>query len=414
MPGSNITRFIKMHARVILLFVLCCYTLNSAGQVKPKKPEQLFEEAEAVYNDGKFREAIQLLDECLKLNAGYFDAYALRAPAKEQISDLDGALTDYSIYLEKFPDNPDMLMSRAVLRYKIGYYDQAREDFLKMLTLNSSETNSIFFRQNMSTEERNPMMTTTQQGHGPYVFNYLGLIDFKQKNFQAAIVSFDTAIRLDTRQPDFYVNRGLAKESLNDSTAIKDYEAALQLNPQHTLAKHNLDAWREKKLQKLSPEERLTQTIEADSTMLYPYLERAQQRFEGGYFKGALEDYNQAISMDSSNIEIWLGRGLTREKLKDYTGAFSDYTKAIDLKEDYAKAWLNRGNVLLKLERYNDAIEDYNVALLYWPDYPLAFYNRGMAKVKLKKNPEACADLQQAEQLGMKVEAKVKSKICGE
>jgi tetratricopeptide (TPR) repeat protein len=68
--------------------------------------------------------------------------------------------------------------------------------------------------------------------------------------------------------------------------------------------------------------------------------------------------------------------------------------------------------VLVKLERYADAVEDYTVALLYKPDYSIAFYNRGLAKSKLKKNEEACSDLAQAEALGMKVESKVKSKVC--
>jgi tetratricopeptide (TPR) repeat protein len=162
----------------------------------------------------------------------------------------------------------------------------------------------------------------------------------------------------------------------------------------------------------MSVEERLGMTIEADSTMLYPYLERAQQRFEAGYFEGALDDYNQAAEMAPDNFEILFARGLTKEKLKNYEGALSDYTKAITLKEDYPKAWLSRGNVLMKLEKYDEAIEDYNVALVYEADYPFAFYNRGMAKVKLKKNAEACSDFKRAEELGMKVDAKIKSKIC--
>ncbi|MBT1701717.1 tetratricopeptide repeat protein [Chryseosolibacter indicus] len=396
----------------LIIFFLQLIFLTSIAQTKPKKPYQLYEEAEAAYNQGKVEDAIILLNECLTINPGYMEAYVLRAPARELTNDLQGALTDYSIYLEKFPDNPDILMSRAVLRYKLGFLGQSEEDFKRMLTLTSPETNSIFFRQNMSVDEKNPMMTTTQQGHNPYVYNYLGLIKFKEKKFKDAIVRFDTAIRLDPRQPDFYVNRGLAKESINDSTAIVDYDRALGLNPNHVLAKHNRQALLEKKKQQLSLEDRLTLTIKEDSTMLLPYLERAQQRYEGGYFKGALEDYNHALSIDSTNVEIWLGRGLTHEKLKDYTRAFSDYTKAIDLKENYAKAWLNRGNVLLKLERYNDAIEDYTVALIYWPDYPLAFYNRGMAKIKLKKNAEACADFSQAELLGMKIDEKLRSKFC--
>jgi tetratricopeptide (TPR) repeat protein len=74
--------------------------------------------------------------------------------------------------------------------------------------------------------------------------------------------------------------------------------------------------------------------------------------------------------------------------------------------------WLSRGNVLLKLERYHDAIEDYNVALVYRDDYASAYYNRGLAKLKLKRDPEACLDFKRAQDLGMEVDTKLRSKAC--
>ena len=386
----------------------------SWGQEKAKKPHLLYEEAESAFSDGKYKDALATLDQCLKGSPNFVEAYSLRGAVKEQLKDLDGALTDYSIYLERFPDHKEVLINRAVLRYKIGFYDLAKEDFLRLLLLpDSGETNAIFYKQAMSVEDKNPMMTMSTQGnHTSYLYNYLGLTESKLQNFEQAKIYFDSAIKLNSKEPDYFVNRGLARESLNDSTAILDYGQALRLNPNHALANHNLAALKAKKLQTMTSEERLTKTIEIDSTMLLPYLERAQQRFESKYYQGAKDDYTMALEIDSSNVEIWLGRGLAKEKLKDFKGAFSDYTKAIALKENFAKAWLNRGNVLLKLERYGDAVEDYTVALIYYPDYPSAFYNRAMAKIKLKKNEEACSDLKRAEELGMKVESKVKSKVC--
>jgi tetratricopeptide (TPR) repeat protein len=396
----------------ILPLILFVFQLTIYAQEKPKKPVQLYEEADGLYGYGKYAEALTLLDECLKINPRFMDAYPLRASVREQLKDEEGALTDYSIYLEQYPENPEVLLSRAMLRYKIGFYQQAEEDFKKILSLPPQETNSIFFRQDMSVDARNPAMTTTNETHHAVIYNYLGLIAFKLNKPKTALDYFDTAIKLDPREPDFYVNRGLAKESLADSTAYTDYEVAIRLNPNHTLAHHNLEAAMAKGKVTSTKEERLTKTIEVDSTMLLPYLERALQRYESGFYKGALEDYNHALELSNGDSEIYFGRGLTREKLKDYEGAFSDYTKAIELQENFLKAWLSRGNVLLKLERYHDAIDDYTVALIYQSDYPHAYYNRGIAKLKLKKNEEACLDFKQAETLGMTVDGKVKSKAC--
>lgn len=399
---------------IFLLFFTIMVMTDAFSQAKPKKPYTLFEEAESAFRDNNLSDALELLNQCLKADPGYLDAYAMRGSVRELLNDNDGALTDYSIYLEQFPDRSEVLMSRAILRYKIGFFDQAKDDFHRILVLPPpGETNSILYKKGMSVDEKNPMITMSPQGtHTSYVLNYLGLTEAKLKNYVQAKNHLDSAILFNPGEADYFVNRGLVKESLNDSTAAMDYDAALKLNPNHVLAKHNLKAYQSKKAQTQNLEERLSQTIAADSTMLYPYLERAQQRYESKYYEGAYEDYSMALEIDSMNVEIWLGRGLAREKMKDYKGAFSDYTRAIDLKENFAKAWLNRGNVLLKMERYADAVEDYTVSLLYFPDYSLAFYNRAIAKAKLKNYTEACADLTRAEELGMKVEKKVKDKTC--
>jgi tetratricopeptide (TPR) repeat protein len=381
------------------------------GQDKPKKAFELFEDAEAAYNRNKYTVALQLLDECLKQYPGYYEAYSLRGSVKEVMKDDDGALTDYSIYLERFPDHLPTLMSRAMLRYKVGFYDQAKEDFFKLLTMNPSETNAIFYRQNVTVGDRSPVMTP-ETGHKSYIYNYLGLTEAKLKDHKRAIAYYDTALSLNPDEPDYLVNRGLSKEQLNDTTAASDYQKALKLNYRHTLARHNLTALKAKQGQTITFEDRLTETIQEDSTMLYPYLERALQRFEAEYYKGAEEDYTRALEIDPRDAEIWLGRGLARERLKDLEGAFSDYTRAIDIKEDFFKAWINRGNVLFKLERYSDAIDDFNVALIYQSDYAPAIYNRAMAKVRMKDKKGACEDLKLAEGLGMEVDAKVRSKIC--
>ena len=400
-----------MLMKVFLYIILLTGFITALSQDKPKKAYQLYEEAEEAYNDDRYAQALVFLDECLKHYPGYFEAYALRGSVREVLKNNNGALTDYSIYLDQFPEHLPVLMSRAILRYKMGFYDQALEDFRQLLMMNPSETNTVFYRQNATVGDRNPVMTP-ESGHKSYIYNYLGLTEAKRKDHVTAIAYYDSALRMNAEEPDYLVNRGLSKEAVNDTTAVFDYEKALKLNPRHTLARHNLSALKAKQGQTVTFEDRLTQTIEADSTMLYPYLERALQRFEGGYYKGAVEDYSNALEIDPTDAEIWLGRGLAREKLKDYEGAFSDYTRAIDLKEDFFKAWINRGNVLFKLDRYSDAIEDFNVALIYQSNYGPAIYNRAMAKAKMKNKQGACEDLKLAEALGMEIDAKVRSKVC--
>ncbi len=402
-----------MFARLVFVILAIVALTDCCAQDRQLRPEQLYEMAEHRHNASKFSEAIALLNECLRASPGYMEAYTLRAAAREQLNDLDGALVDYSIYLEQFPEHIDVLLGRAVVRYKLGFYEQAREDLLALLKLpEPTETNSLYFKKGASINDRQPVVTTTGGGHRSHVFNYLGLVEWKLNNLSRAITYFDSAIRLNRLDPDYFVNRGLVRQALNDENAIVDFEHALRLDPQHTLASHNRDAWLAQHGTSMSTEERLTKTIESDPTILYPYLERAQERYAKGNYRGALADYNTALSIDSTSANIWLGRGLAREKLNDLGGAFSDYTSAIDLAPAFAKGWLNRGNILFKMERFADAVDDYTVALIYLPDYGPAYYNRAIANHYLGRNDKACDDLERAMQYGIEVDPKLKKEVC--
>jgi tetratricopeptide (TPR) repeat protein len=330
----------------------------------------------------------------------------MRGGAKEQLKDFQGALTDYNIFLDQQIDHREGLFNRGVVRYQLKLYDQAREDFLRLLSLPHGITQTVYFNRSPSPNSRTPVITAESKIN-PLIYNYLGMVDLKQKRYPEAVHWLDSAIGIDPKDPAFYTNRALAKQSMSDTVgALKDFNQALKLNPQHTAALHNLSLLKQGKS--------IDEAIESDPRELPPYLERAHQRLIKGDNRGALEDFTKALELDDRSAETWFSRGLARERLQDLQGAFSDYTQAIELKEDHFKAWINRANVLLKMKRYEDAIQDYTVALVYQPDYAAAYYNRAIARHYLKALSEACSDLTQAERLGMKVDVKMKEQFCKE
>jgi tetratricopeptide (TPR) repeat protein len=390
----------------ILATVVMFMGLAAYAQDKPLKPAQLYARAEAAYDDGDYKKTVEYLNQCLQLEPGYADAYFMRGGAKEQLRDYKGALTDYNIFLERRVDHREGLFNRGLMRYQLKQYDLAREDFERLLILPPGETQTIYFNRSASINSRNPVMTAQSQTT-PLILNYLGMIDLRQKHFMKAISWLDSAIELNPKDADYYVNRALAKQNIRDSVgALNDYQSALKINPQHTLALHNLAVFKDREGNTID------QAIESDSTVLQPFLERGQLRMKQGDLHGALADFSKALALEDKDSEIWFSRGLVRERLQDFQGAFSDYTQSIELKEDHFKGWINRANVLLKMQRYHDAIEDYTVALVYQPDYAAAYYNRAIAKNYLKESAGACEDLNTAESLGMKVEPGMKELFC--
>jgi tetratricopeptide (TPR) repeat protein len=304
-----------------------------------------------------------------------------------------------------------VLYSLATLRYTLGFYEQAKSDLLKLLKLQSGETNTVFFRIGASASGSN-QVTSKATGMEALIFNYLGLTDTKLQHYPDAVHWLDSAIAIQKNEPDYYVNRGIARHAMGDTTAITDFQKALTLNPNHVAARSNIANLQRSKGASQDAMDEIEKAIESDSSMLHPYLARGYQRMEGGYYKGALDDYNHALEIETRDPEIWLNRGIVKEKLNDLKGAFADYTQAIELNEKYDKAWLNRGNVLLKLGRYKEASEDYTVALTFYPDLAVAYYNRAVAFQRQKQSDPACADLNKAEALGYKVAEKMKKEIC--
>jgi tetratricopeptide (TPR) repeat protein len=395
-----------------LVFILFVFTESAFCQSKSVRPEELWEQGKSAYNDGRLQMALDLYNECLKKAPGFLDAYLSRAATREQLNDGEGALTDYSIYLENKPDDYDAFFARANLRYRLGKYQQAREDYLRLLTLTpAGETTLVYYQQSPSAVAGGNRIMTAQSMSRPLLYNYIGMTETKLKNYSTAVHWLDSAIALQPREPDYYVNRGLARQGLKDSLADGDFKKALALNPNHTAALSNMSVKQRGKVEKADVDY-LEEAIGSDSTMLYPYLERAFQRMEGGYWKGAEEDYSSALALEKKDPEIWMGRAIAREKQNKFDEAYDDYTQCLRLKEDNARAWVNRGNVLVKQNRFKEAIEDYTAALTFDGAFSPAYYNRAIARERLKQYEEACADLKQAEALGRAPEAKLREKVC--
>jgi tetratricopeptide (TPR) repeat protein len=371
-----------------------------------------FDKAEAAYSARSYKTALAHLNECLRLDAYFMQAYFTRAQVREALGDKQGALIDYNIYLESNPDNKEALFSRAVSRFEYGQWAVAKEDFLKLLKLpTGGETNTVFF-QTQKGDDGASRVFSTENNLRSLFFDYLGQIELKLKNYVKAKVHFDSAIQLAPQQVNFYLGRGLALQQLGDSAQARlNFKKVLQLDDDNSLARHNL-ALLGGNQTSTETEMLLTEAIAANPKLPYSYAERGLLRLNSGNTKGALSDYNEAIKLEPDNYEYFLNRGLIKERMKDYTGALADYQKVITQKPEYEKGWLSHGNIMVKLTKFKEAIEDYSAAITYYPDYGLAFYNRAQAWHRLGKLVEACNDLKKAKALGIMVSGKVEGAIC--
>ena len=396
----------------VICIVCYCYLPALSQETKARSAAYYFQKGEESLQNKSYKTALAHFNECLRLSPYFMEAYYSRALTREGLGDKQGALTDYNIYLEAKPEDKEALFSRAVTRYDFGQWAAAKEDFQKLLTMPGGETNTVYFQSGAGGD--GVTRAFTAQGNLTATFlNYLGLTETKLKNFKVAQLHFDSAIHINPTNPDLFLNRGLTKLLASDSVgATSDFKQTLILNPESSLAKHNLAILSTNTSNTFESEKLLTEAIENDPKLPYSYAERAVIRMKSGNWKGALTDYTEAIKLDTKEADYWLNRGIIREQHNDLNGALNDYKQVLTLSPNYEKGWLNHGNALVKLNRMTEAIEDYTAAITFYPDYGLAYYNRSIAYHRLGKKVEACKDLTQAIVLGMKVEQSMRAKIC--
>ena len=127
---------------------------------------------------------------------------------------------------------------------------------------------------------------------------YQGLIDYTERDINAAIANYDKAIKVNPNFSLAYFSRGLANYRLgNKQEALADYNNALRVNP--------VDPW--------------------------SYLNRGIVREDLDDLEGALADYDRAIKIDPDYGKSYHNRGAIRYYQKNFQGAADDFQKASEL-----------------------------------------------------------------------------------
>ena len=182
------------------------------------------------------------------------------------------------------------------------------------------------------------------------------------QRFDEAIVAYDKAIEI-TPRSSYYYNRGNCYYNRGKiELALKDYNQALAIEPNHANA----------------------------------YGSRANLYKKQGKAELALEDYNQALTIEPNHARAYISRGRLYEEQEKTELALADYTQALTIDPNYANAYYNRGRLYHKQEKTELALEDYNQALTIDPNDAQTYNNRGAIYDEQGKAELALADYEQA------------------
>ena len=361
---------------------------------------------------GKSAEALLHINQLLNVNPKLAEAYTLRGRIKENSNEQDKALTDYGIVVELSPTSAEGYLNRGVLAYKLKRFDLAKSDFQKLLTLKSTETNMVYFRQ--SNNEGFDKIFTVQSGIQDLIYNYLGLIATEIGMPDRAVPYFDSAIHINPRVPDYVAHRGLAYlKQGNDEKAKSDFYTALSIDPNHAVSKNNLAVVKRQEGDFAEAEKFLMEAKKGNNKSPNHYADLGLLQLESKRYQEAILNLDTAIVLSPTDGELFINRGLAKEKSNDLNAAFHDFEIALQIDPRWPKAWFVQGNIFMKKKQWAEALENYSIAITYDENYALAYYNRAIVHNKLGQNEQACKDIQKAEATGMTVEDRMRLRFCG-
>jgi len=234
-------------------------------------------------------------------------------------------------------------------------------------------------------------------------YNGRGIMKAELGQYKSAIADFDEALRLKPDLADAYYLRGLSKQNLRQyESAISDYDTVLHINPDDAEAYVNRGNTKLSLGRYEAAISDYNAALRIKPNFALAYYNRGNAKDKLGQYRAAISDYDNALRINPADAETYVNRGYAKLALGQYTDVISDCDAALRIKPNSANAYKNRGIAKSYLGQYEAAISDYDEALRIKLDDAGVYYRRGIAKHELGRTSEAKNDLQTALKLADK------------
>lgn len=337
----------------------------------PALPEARFAVAQSAWQAGQGLNALNALDDVLRLRPDWEHAVLFRAQILQQKDGDEAAIAFMGGYLKDHPQAKEVRLAYAKQLARVGRLDESRQAFGVLV-------------QDMPDD--------------PEPHFALGLVAMQSNDLDNAKASFERALALG------YDDKGIIHYSLGQIAEAKgDYETAMARYKEVTgqqqfearlrvgLVLGKLGRLPEGRewLGQLSPnrEEQGVRIAQAEAELL-----RDAKRYAESF-----QVFDQALGRYPDNLELLYDRAMAAEKLNRLDVLEQDLRRMIQLKPDYAHAYNALGYTLAdRTNRLNEAIELLEKAINLAPDDPFILDSMGWALFKAKRYAEAADYLRRA------------------
>lgn len=185
--------------------------------------------------------AIEYLNEAIRLEPDYVEAYLIRGATYAILAQYQRAIQDYDTAIRLKRDYAEAHLIRGITYAILTQYRRAIQDFDTVIRLKPDDAKAYYIRgaayNNLGKPQRaiQDFDTAIRLRPNDEAAHFSrGMVCGKLGQSQRAIQDFETAIRLKPNFPEAYYNRGLIYGILGQhQRAIHDFDTAIRLKPDY-------------------------------------------------------------------------------------------------------------------------------------------------------------------------------------
>ncbi|XP_038612853.1 LOW QUALITY PROTEIN: tetratricopeptide repeat protein 6 [Tachyglossus aculeatus] len=321
---------------------------------------------------GKYAYAMEDFIEALQTNPTNVYLHQAIAICHHRMQDFEKAVDSFTCVLQLDPFYLNAYVGRGNSFLEYGHKDgnrQAQKDFLRALHLNPVCLEArISLGYNLQGQGKFQKawnhFTIAMEINPTYHLAFEGraVVCLQMGDNFAALQDINAGLKL-TTTAELLTIRGVINQFMGfQHISMKDYQKAISLNPEYSLA----------------------------------YFNAANIYFHNRQFSQASDYYSKALQFDPENESAALNRAITNMLLNKTEDAKEDFERAIQLCPFSAAVYFNRAHLFCTLKQYDLAEEDLNTALSLQPNDALAYKLRSDVRGKMGLIKEAIADYKQA------------------